>query len=58
MLYQIITPRVVCGIVIKYNIVIKTAPFFNWMKGKTLEEVSMYCQTNNYKMRQVDKEEE
>lgn len=41
-IYQITLSYACAGIILKDNIVIKTAPIFHWMKGKTLEQVKIW----------------
>jgi len=38
-LYQITLSYACAGIIITNDIVVKTAPIFNWMKGKQLNQI-------------------
>jgi hypothetical protein len=41
-LYQITLSYACAGIVVQDNIVIKTAPIFNWMIGKKLNQIKTW----------------
>jgi len=46
-LYQIILSYACAGIIVENDIVIKTAPIFSWMIGKSLIEVQAWVYKKN-----------
>jgi len=46
-LYQITLSYACAGIIVKNNIVVKTAPIFHWMIGKNLNQITTWVYNKN-----------
>ena len=57
MLYRIVTPYFVAGVIVRNGKIVEAAPILNWSRGRSIKSLENWCSKKRFSITLLDQNE-